>query len=208
MFVEDIEEPDLRRRVALALVNRVGYLPPDVDEISVLAEVGVVPGHRYAVATALPGARMLMVCSPGNPTGAVITGEDLAQLARSPRARGERIPAARGDEREPRGDGELDDRFVAPHREGRPQRCAKRAVHDGLAALVAVRERRVEGALAAIGHGDDGCLGVGSRFPDTGGETPGRFSRAEGTLELVRCVHDAHRIPEPCGIHPHPLSKT
>jgi hypothetical protein len=79
-------------------------------------------------------------------------------------------------------------------------------VHDGLAALVAVRERRVGGALAAIGHGDDGYLGVGSRFPDAGGETPGRFSRAEGTLELVRCDDDAHRIPEPCGIHPHPLS--
>jgi hypothetical protein len=74
-------------------------------------------------------------------------------------------------------------------------------VHGGLAALVAVRERRVECALAAIGHGDDGDLGVGSRFPDTGGETPGRFSRAEGTLELVRC--DALRIAEPCGIHPH-----
>jgi hypothetical protein len=58
-------------------------------------------------------------------------------------------------------------------------------VHDGLAGLVAVRERRIEGALAAIGHEDDGYLGVGSRFPDTGGETPGRFSRAEGTLELV-----------------------
>jgi hypothetical protein len=42
----------------------------------------------------------------------------------------------------------------------------------------------------------DGYLGVGSRFPDTGGETPGRFSRAEGTLERVRCDDDAHRIPE------------
>jgi hypothetical protein len=69
-------------------------------------------------------------------------------------------------------------------------------VHDGLAALVAIHPRRVECALAAIGHGDDGYLGVGSCFADTGGETPGRFSRAEGTLELVRCDDDAHRIPE------------
>jgi hypothetical protein len=46
----------------------------------------------------------------------------------------------------------------------------------GLAALVAVHPRRVECALAAIGHGADGYLGVGSCFADTGGETPGRFS--------------------------------
>ena len=56
----------------------------------------------------------------------------------------------------------------------------------GLAALVAVPPRRIECALAAIGHGADGDLGVGSCFADTGGETPGRFSRAEGTLERVR----------------------
>ena len=34
-------------------------------------------------------------------------------------------------------------------------------------APVAVRERHIRCALAAIGQGNDGYLGVGSRFPDT-----------------------------------------
>lgn len=65
-------------------------------------------------------------------------------------------------------------------------------MNEGFPALVAVRERGVEGALAAVGHRDNGGCDVGSGLPDTGGEALGGFFRAEGALELVRRDDDAH----------------
>lgn len=47
LFNRDLDEPELRRSVALAILSRIADLPAHVDEISILAEVGVVPRHSY-----------------------------------------------------------------------------------------------------------------------------------------------------------------
>ena len=47
LFREQVNEPELRKGVALAILRQITDLPPSVDEISVLADTGVVPGHRY-----------------------------------------------------------------------------------------------------------------------------------------------------------------
>ena len=47
LFRTQLTEPELRKAVALAVLQRITDLPPHVDEISVLADTGVVPGHRY-----------------------------------------------------------------------------------------------------------------------------------------------------------------
>lgn len=47
LLSSDVEAQSRRNQVSLAIVQRMGQLPPLVDEIGILAEVGVVPGHRY-----------------------------------------------------------------------------------------------------------------------------------------------------------------
>jgi DNA-binding FadR family transcriptional regulator len=43
----DLREPDLRSRASIAVLQCLGAVPAPVKGVGVLAEVGVVPGHRY-----------------------------------------------------------------------------------------------------------------------------------------------------------------
>ncbi len=47
LFGGHLDEPEFRSQVSMAILRRFGAMPPFVDEVTVLTEVGAVPQHAY-----------------------------------------------------------------------------------------------------------------------------------------------------------------